>query len=85
VTQERQILEALQAGDVLTPADALRRFGCMRLAARVYDLKRDGHAIVEEKVEVPTRSGTAFVSAYSIAGAQGELFHDGKRAFKWEE
>jgi hypothetical protein len=79
VTQERQILEALQA------ADALRRFGCMRLAARVYDLKRDGHAIVEEKVEVPTRSGTAFVSAYSIAGAQGELFHDGKRAFKWEE
>jgi hypothetical protein len=44
-TQNDQVLEALLAGDVLTPLDALRRFGCFRLAARVADLRARGFQI----------------------------------------
>ncbi len=44
-TQKNQILKALRDGDTLTPLDALRRFGCMRLAARIQELRQDGLSI----------------------------------------
>jgi hypothetical protein len=42
VTQNEQLRAALLAGRSLTPMDALRDFGCFRLAARVADLRREG-------------------------------------------
>jgi hypothetical protein len=42
VTQNDVIRAALLAGRSLTPLDALRDFGCFRLAARVADLRREG-------------------------------------------
>ncbi|WP_369608232.1 helix-turn-helix domain-containing protein [Snodgrassella alvi] len=39
--QTIQILEFMRAGNSITPLDALRKFGCMRLGARIYDLKQD--------------------------------------------
>lgn len=44
-SQCRMILEALQRGETITPLDALRRFGCFRLGARIYDLKDKGYEI----------------------------------------
>lgn len=44
-TQKIQILEHMQAGNAITPLDALRLFGCMRLGARIYDLKQRGYVI----------------------------------------
>lgn len=44
-SQTNQILEYMRAGNSITPLDALRLFGCMRLGARIYDLKQDGHVI----------------------------------------
>ena len=38
-SQNKQILAALQAGEALSPMEALARFGCSRLAARIADLK----------------------------------------------
>ena len=46
MTQERAILAHLKAGRSITPLEALRRFGCLRLGARVYDLRRRGHKII---------------------------------------
>jgi hypothetical protein len=43
--QTIQILDYLKAGNSITPLDALRKFGCMRLGARIYDLKQAGHVI----------------------------------------
>jgi len=45
MTQNEQIREALNKGEVLTPKDAWVRFRCMRLGARIYDLKHEGMAI----------------------------------------
>ena len=59
-TQKDQILAALKAGDRLTPLDALERFGCFRLGARIFDLKQEGHDIRREMVE----RGDATVAEY---------------------
>jgi len=40
------ILHHLKKGNPITPLDALRLYGCMRLAARVHDLKARGNDIV---------------------------------------
>ena len=45
VKQTENILRFMQDYGEITPIDALREFGCMRLAARISDLRRDGHNI----------------------------------------
>ena len=41
-TQNGQILRALERGERLTPLDALDRYQCFRLAARVNELRSMG-------------------------------------------
>jgi len=67
VSQSAAILRDLQNGMRLTPLDALHRYGCNRLAARVYELKRLGYPITSRLV----KRGDAEVAEYSIVG---ELF-----------
>lgn len=45
ISQSKQILEYLQAGNTITPLEALNKFGCLRLGARIYDLIQRGHQI----------------------------------------
>lgn len=52
MTQADQILHALKAGQKLTPLKALKQFGCLRLGARVWDLRRAGHKILSETISV---------------------------------
>lgn len=51
-TQTDQILAHLKGGGTLTPLEALHKFGCFRLGARIWDLKREGHDIQTEFVSV---------------------------------
>jgi len=67
-SQEKRILEALRAGDKLTPLDALDRFGCFRLGARIHDLRRKGWPIESEIVE----RGGKRVAVYWLP--EGRLF-----------
>lgn len=53
MSQNEQILDALKRGP-LTPLDALERFGCFRLAARVGELREQGHSIAVERLKLPT-------------------------------
>ena len=41
-TQCERILEYISENGSITQLDALREFGCMRLASRISDLKRQG-------------------------------------------
>lgn len=67
--QKDAILAALRAGDRLTPLDALYKFGCNRLAARVWELKLEGHPVTSRLV----KRGGAEVAEYALA-RDGELF-----------
>lgn len=44
-SQNKKIIAYLEDGNVITPIEALTLFGCMRLAARISDLKRRGYII----------------------------------------
>ena len=53
-TQAGRILAHLRAGNRLTAIEALERFQCFRLAARIHELRREGHRIEEQMVETPS-------------------------------
>lgn len=51
-SQCNAIASALKAGARLTPLEALKRFGCLRLGARIADLRKRGMAITSTLVDV---------------------------------
>jgi hypothetical protein len=61
-TQKQKIQHHLSKGKSITPIDALNKFGCFRLAARIADLRNDGINIATKNV---TKKGKTFAS-YSI-------------------
>ena len=64
MTQEEQILKALQRGRKITALDALSEWNCFRLGARCYDLRQKGYNIITETVR--TSSGKN-IARYSLA------------------
>lgn len=67
-SQSAEILAALQAGETLTQRDATRRFGCGRLGARIWELRREGLNIQREMVKVKKANGKqTSVARYFLA------------------
>lgn len=64
-SQAKRILAYMQAGNRITPYDALVRFGSLRLGARIADLRAEGHEIKSEFVTTPTGKR---VKSYWIQG-----------------
>lgn len=52
-SQNAKIAEYLKQGNSITPLDALNLFGCLRLGARIADLKERGLNIETEMVVTP--------------------------------
>lgn len=50
-SQAEMILAYMSKGNPLTSLSALHIFGCFRLAARIYELRKEGYEIQERKVE----------------------------------
>lgn len=46
MSQKQQVLEYLKKGYSLTPKEALKMFGSMRLGALIFDLVAEGHNII---------------------------------------
>ena len=63
-SQCNRILEHLRKGLTITSLEALQRFGCMRLASRISDLRKRGENIVVDRVK--TTSGK-YVAQYHLA------------------
>ena len=45
-TQKERILEYIREHGSITPVEALKHIGSFRLGARIYDLKQQGHDII---------------------------------------
>jgi len=68
-TQCERLLSRMESGPV-NPMAALTELGIFRLAARVNDLRNDGHAIKKETVKVSNRFGeSCHVAQYSLEAA----------------
>ena len=63
-THCKQILSHLRSGQSITHLQALGKFGCARLAARIYDLKQLGHNI-SRVMEYDARTDKRF-ARYSL-------------------
>ena len=72
-SQSAMILNFLKSGGSLTPIEALEKFSCFRLAARMNDLRKKGYVIQTEILK--DDNGKSYAS-YSIPKdqRQGELF-----------
>lgn len=57
-SQNQQILDYMKSGHSITPIEALNKFGCFRLSARIADLKELGYTIHTEMVHDKKPDGT---------------------------
>jgi len=53
-SQTDRILEYMLTGKSITPLEALNMFGCLRLGARIADIKAKGYLVYSEFVSTPT-------------------------------
>lgn len=63
-TQNLMVLAHLKTGRELTPIEALKKYGCFRLAARVYELKQAGWPIYCERRPIDNRRT---IGVYSLS------------------
>jgi len=63
MSQNKQIADYLNKGRKLTPIDALTKFGCFRLAARIADLRNNGMSIVTKTIKLDNNKQ---IAQYSI-------------------
>ena len=72
MSQTIQILNHLKKSPI-TPLDALNDYGCMRLAARINDLRFQGHLI---ETDMKERDGKRFAS-YRLVKNNGSAMRRG--------
>lgn len=65
------VLRHLETDGPLTDARATSLYGIARLGARVWDLRRAGHAVQSRLIRVRTRHGDARVAEYYLPGRAG--------------
>jgi hypothetical protein len=68
-SQTEQIRAHLVSGRDITPLEALQRFGCLRLAARIADLRAQG---IPVETVADQETGKRF-ARYRLASPQGVL------------
>ena len=68
MTQKEMVLKHLKEFGSITPLEALKEYGCYRLAAVIFNLKKDGNIILSKKQESTNRFGSKVMFAkYSLA------------------
>lgn len=56
-TQTSSIKGYLLAGNSLTSMEAFEKFGCTRLSAKIFDLRKSGYNVVAEPINAFNRYG----------------------------
>lgn len=60
VSQKELILNYMREEGSIDPFSALMQLGCFRLAARIHELREDGHAIESELVHTETSKHSVY-------------------------
>ena len=68
MTKEMLILRHLKKHRKITPLEALKEYGSMRLGAVIFELRKN-HKIETNLIDVPTRFGNSRVAQYIYKGA----------------
>jgi len=62
--QNTAVLNHMKKDGNITAIEALNLYGCFRLAARIYELKKEGFEIVAEQVDIGDNRS---IARYSLA------------------
>lgn len=74
MSQHKDVLAHLEQIGSLTQLEALSLYGVGRLAAVVFDLKKDGHDIATDMIDVTKADGsTAHVASYRLVRRAGDV------------
>ena len=65
-TQTTKVLGHMLLMGPITQKDAIERYGCYRLAARISDIEKLGIPISRRNVKVPTQDGKTTVTEYFL-------------------
>ena len=71
MTKQDMVLKHLQKYHNITPLEALKEYGSMRLGAIIFELRKQ-YKIKTKMITVPTRHGTATVAQYQDEGLKWE-------------
>lgn len=55
LSQKQRILQWMLEGNTITPLEALNKFGCLRLGARIADIKEMGYLVQSRFVTTATQ------------------------------
>ena len=73
MTQKQKVMQYLHEFGSITPLDAMREFGIMRLAAVVFDIKNeDGERIATQLEKSKNRFGENVIYARYVLERNGE-------------
>ena len=65
-TQNKRIEKYLLSGRTLTPLDALYKFSCFRLSARIWDLRKRGLDIESRTRKITSDGKQKYVAEYKL-------------------
>lgn len=65
MSQQTQVLNHLKK-EPLTPLVALKKYGTLRLAALIFNLRDEGHNIKTDIVNVGSKRNVKYVAKYSL-------------------
>lgn len=72
MTQSQRVLDYLQQGKKLTCLNAFNELGITQVAARIFELKREGKIILSSRIKVKNRYGEdCIVSEYFMEVQNG--------------
>ena len=69
--QAKRVLKYLQSGYTITGLQALKLFGCMRLASRISEMKKEGLTISK----VMVKEGRKHFAQYQLRQKNDSLYH----------
>lgn len=71
MTQNEKVLRHMEEFGGITPMEAMQKYGIMRLASRINDIKREGIPVRREIVKTKNRFGeTVHYARYSLIGGE---------------
>lgn len=68
--QSLEILNHLKDNGSITPLEALQRYGCMRLGARIFELRQKGYSIKTE-ISESSKKYAVYKLMGSVENAKG--------------
>lgn len=70
-SQNKQILNYLRLGYSITPFSALKKFGCLRLGGRIWELRQLDHDIITDMLE--DKKTKKRYASYRLAGVEPKV------------